>query len=114
MSLACCGSGSDTEDPLPTAAFSRWEVGNQRPLSPLEANAPGPYCTFDITLLRHRSGLYGLSARLEWNREYRIFREQHAREAAPDTGAGPALAAERAVDPAHTGRLTTGSPGPSP
>ncbi|GAB5487315.1 MAG: hypothetical protein Pars2KO_08850 [Parasphingorhabdus sp.] len=87
-------SGSDMEDPLPTAAFSRWQV-NAAPSAPLEANAPG-HSTFDITLLRHRSGLYGLSARLEWNHDDHAFRERQAGETAPDLGAVPALAADRA------------------
>ncbi|MEP2990280.1 MAG: hypothetical protein ABJN65_14960 [Parasphingorhabdus sp.] len=85
---------SDTQDPLPTAAFSRWEI-SAAPSIPLEANAPG-HSTFDITLLRHRSGLYGLSARLEWNRDDRIFRDRQAGEAAPDLGTVPALSADRA------------------
>jgi protein ImuA len=87
-------SGSDPGNPLPTAAFSRWSVAAAPSLA-LEANAPG-HSAFDITLLRHRSGLYGLSARLEWNRDEQIFREQ---QRAPDTGAVPALAAVRADHP---------------
>lgn len=87
-------SGSDMEDPLPTAAFSRWQV-NAAPSAPLEANAPG-HSTFDITLLRHRSGLYGLSARLEWNHDDHAFRERQAGETTPDLGAVPALSADRA------------------
>ncbi|MEH6661905.1 MAG: hypothetical protein V7679_09685 [Parasphingorhabdus sp.] len=87
-------SGSDPDNPLPTAAFSRWQIAAAPSLA-LEANAPG-HPAFDIKLLRHRSGLYGLSARLEWNRENQIFREQHSEQRAPDTGAVPALAAVRA------------------
>jgi len=86
--------GSDTQDPLPTAAFSRWEI-SAAPSVALEANAPG-HSTFDITLLRHRSGLYGLNARLEWNHDDHAFRERQAGETAPDLGAVPALAADRA------------------
>ena len=87
-------SGSDPDNPLPTAAFSRWQVTTAPSLA-LEANAPG-HSAFDITLLRHRSGLYGLSARLEWNRDNQIFREQQSEQRAPDIGAVPALAAVRA------------------
>ena len=87
-------SGSDPDNPLPTAAFSRWSVATAPSLA-LEANAPG-HPAFDINLLRHRSGLYGLSARLEWNRDDQIFREQHSEQRAPDIGAVPALAAVRA------------------
>tara|TARA_R110002033_G_scaffold23543_1_gene55505 strand:+ start:138 stop:1067 length:930 start_codon:yes stop_codon:yes gene_type:complete len=94
----CLRSGSDPDNPLPTAAFSRWQV-TTTPSIALEANAPG-HPAFDITLLRHRSGLYGLSARLEWNRDDQIFREQQGGQpedkGAPDTGAVPALAAVRA------------------
>ena len=86
-------SGSDPDNPLPTAAFSRWQV-TTAPSTALEANAPG-HSTFDINLLRHRSGLYGLSARLEWNRDQQIFREQPEDKGAPDIGAVPALAAVR-------------------
>lgn len=90
-------SGSDADNPLPTAAFSRWQVA-AAPSIALAGNAPG-HCTFDITLLRHRSGLYGLSARLEWNRDDQVFREQQSSERAPDTGAVPALAAVRTDHP---------------
>ncbi|WP_321326949.1 hypothetical protein [uncultured Parasphingorhabdus sp.] len=86
-------SNSDPDNPLPTAAFSRWLVAAAPSLA-LEANAPG-HPAFDIKLLRHRSGLYGLSARLEWNRDDQVFREQHSEQSAPDTGAVPALAAVR-------------------
>jgi protein ImuA len=87
-------SGSDAENPLPTAAFSRWQVA-AAPSSPLDANAPG-HPAFDINLLRHRSGLYGLSARLEWNRDDKIFREQQSEQSTPYPGAVPALPAIRA------------------
>ncbi len=90
----CLRSGSDPENPLPTAAFSRWQVA-AAPSIALEANAPG-HSAFDISLLRHRSGLYGLSARLEWNRDQQVFREQQSEQNAPDIGAVPALSAVRA------------------
>lgn len=93
-------SGTDQKDPAPTAAFSRWEVG-AAPSLPLEANASG-HPAFDITLLRHRSGLYGLSARLEWNRDDRIFRKQETVTAAhfetTDTGIVPSVSADRTGD----------------
>ncbi|MGB5484811.1 ImuA family protein [Parasphingorhabdus sp.] len=84
----CLRSGSDPENPLPTAAFSRWQIAAAPSLA-LEANASG-HSAFDISLLRHRSGLYGLGARLEWNRDQQIFREQ---QNTPDIGAVPALSA---------------------
>ncbi|WP_417485544.1 ImuA family protein [Maricaulis salignorans] len=90
-------SGSEADNPLPTAALSRWQVTAASSLA-LEANAPG-HPAFDITLLRHRSGLYGLSARLEWNRDEQIFREQPSEQNTPNIGAVPALAAVRANHP---------------
>ncbi|WP_373491458.1 ImuA family protein [Parasphingorhabdus sp.] len=90
-------SGSDPENPLPTAAFSRWQVA-AAPSVALAGNAPG-HSAFDITLLRHRSGLYGLSARLEWNRDDQVFREQQSEQRTPHPGAVPALAAVRADHP---------------
>ena len=90
-------SGSDADNPLPTAAFSRWQVA-AAPSIALAGNAPG-HSAFDITLLRHRSGLYGLSARLEWNSDDQIFREQPNEESAPQPRAVPALAAVRTDHP---------------
>ncbi|MEH6789912.1 ImuA family protein [Parasphingorhabdus sp.] len=89
-------TGSDAENPLPTAAFSRWQVG-PAPSVALAGNAPG-YPAFDISLLRHRSGLYGLSARLEWNRDDQVFREQQEQDT-PQSGTGPVLAAVRTDHP---------------
>ncbi|MDM8010693.1 MAG: hypothetical protein QUV08_06990 [Parasphingorhabdus sp.] len=89
--------GSDADNPLPTAAFSRWQVAAAPSLA-LEANAPG-HPAFDITLLRHRSGLYGLSARLEWNRDEQAFRELPSEQGTPHAGAVPALAGVRADHP---------------
>ncbi len=90
-------TGSDADNPLPTAAFSRWQVA-AAPSVALAGNAPG-HSAFDITLLRHRSGLYGLSARLEWNSDDQVFREQQGSESTPDTGVVPALAAVRTDHP---------------
>ncbi len=91
-------SGSDPGDPMPSAAWSRWQVA-AAPSASLAANAPG-HPAFDISLLRHRSGLYGLDARLEWNREQHIFRALPAGQDTPDTGAVPALPAVGADHPA--------------
>lgn len=52
------------------------------------ADAPGAPA-FDISLLRHRSGIAGFEARMEWNRDRRVF-------AAPLPGIAPAAAGERA------------------
>ncbi len=69
--------------PIPSAAHSRWQV-TAAPSMPLAANAPG-YPAFDLALLRHRGGIPGFEARLEWNRDARYF--------APLSGGGPALIA---------------------
>lgn len=58
---------------FPTAAMTRWLV-KSAPSTPLNANAPGNP-TFDVTLLRHRSGVASYSWRVEWNRDQRSFRE---------------------------------------
>ncbi len=74
----------DTLSSLSTAAYSRWQISSA-PSRPLEANAPG-HPVFDVKLLRHRRGIEGLSSRLEWNCDSRIFEEQ-----APDISAVPAV-----------------------
>lgn len=73
--------------PVPSAAQSRWQVATA-PSTALAANAPGAPA-FDISLLRHRSGITDLSARLEWDRD-------RARFATPLPGAAPAASAQRA------------------
>jgi len=72
-------------DPMPSAAESRWRV-QSAPSAALEANAPG-MPAFDIELLRHRGGIAGFAARVEWNRELKSFSQ-------PDLSGGlPALPA---------------------
>lgn len=58
-------------EPMSSAAHSRWRVGSA-PSTPLPANAPGRPA-FDVTLLRHRGGIAGFEARLEWNRDRQSF-----------------------------------------
>ncbi len=58
-------------EPVPSAADTRWAIG-AAPSEALEANAPGAP-TFDIELLRRRSGPAGMRWRLEWNRDRLIF-----------------------------------------
>lgn len=58
---------------VPSAAQTRWQVA-AAPSRALPGNAPGGL-TFDVTLLRQRSGPCGLDWRLEWDRDRRIFRE---------------------------------------
>lgn len=59
--------------PSPSAARTRWQVVSA-PSRALPGNAPGRP-TFDLTLLRQRSGPCGLGWRLEWDRDRRKFRE---------------------------------------
>jgi protein ImuA len=60
-------------EPVPNAAFSRWRV--RAAASPaLAANAPG-FPAFDISLLRHRGGVSPHRFRMEWDRDFRMFRE---------------------------------------
>jgi protein ImuA len=74
-------------DPIPSAAHSRWRVASASS-TPLAGNAPG-FPAFDIKLLRHRGGIAGLEARLEWNRDRQSF------DQTPLSGGAPAVAAGR-------------------
>lgn len=58
---------------VPSAARTRWQVA-AAPSSALPGNAPG-IPTFDIELLRQKSGPSGMRWRLEWDRDQRSFRE---------------------------------------
>ena len=58
-------------EPVPSAANTRWAV-RSTPSEALEANAPGAP-TFEIELLRRRSGPAGMRWRLEWNRDRLSF-----------------------------------------
>jgi len=60
-------------DPVPSAAFSRWRVRSLASVA-LEADAPG-HPAIEVELLRHRGGLAGVRACLEWNRDEHAFRE---------------------------------------
>ncbi len=59
--------------PVPSAGQTRWQVASA-PSQSLPGRAPGRP-TFDIELVRQRSGPNGLSWRLEWDRDQRIFRD---------------------------------------
>jgi protein ImuA len=74
-------------EPMPSAAYSRWRVRSLGSTA-LEAGAPG-HPTVEMELLRHRGGLAGLRASLEWNRDEHVFRE------AALSGAGLSLPAGR-------------------
>jgi protein ImuA len=110
LSLAAEKSGvplfllfGDTE-PVPSAAETRWRIGSA-PSRALAGNAPGAP-TFDIELLRQRSGPSGLGWQLEWNRDRRIFIEAKAsgalvpaplRRPAAAAGAGPVRLGQHAA-----------------
>ena len=72
-------------EPTPSAAHTRWRVASA-PSTPLPANAPG-YPAFEVTLLRHRGGIAGIEARLEWNRDRQCF------DQAPLSGGVPVVVA---------------------
>jgi len=81
--------------PMPSAAQTRWQVA-AAPSRALPGNAPG-HPTFDITLLRQKSGPCGLAWHLEWDRDQRQFHETQIsgdlaslplRRPAADAGAG--------------------------
>ncbi len=84
LALAASASGVLTlllrvgAEPSPSAAQTRWQVA-PAPSVPLEGNAPGAPA-FDVTLMRHRAGIAGFNARLEWDREQQICVEQSARD----------------------------------
>lgn len=77
LSMAAAASGVFTlmlrvdAAPVPSPAQTRWQVASA-PSTALAANAPG-HPAFDITLLRHRGGVAGFEARLEWNRDQGSF-----------------------------------------
>lgn len=73
-------------EPVPSAAHSRWRVASV-PSTPFPANAPG-LPAFEVTLLRHRGGIAGIEARLEWNRDRQSFET-------PLSGGVPAAVAGR-------------------
>ncbi|MES2492312.1 MAG: hypothetical protein V4579_03420 [Pseudomonadota bacterium] len=86
-------------EPIPSAAQTRWQVA-AAPSHALPGQAPG-LPTFDITLLRQRSGPAGFDWRLEWDRDQRKFRETAVSGAVVSVPVGRPVA-----DPG------TGSPGP--
>ena len=108
LSLAAEQSGvpllllhSDTA-PVPSAAQTRWQVA-AAPSRALPGDAPG-LPTFDVELLRQRSGPSGLRWKLEWDRDQRIFRDATAsgavvpvpaRRTAAGAGTGTGMAASR-------------------
>lgn len=74
-------------EPGPSAAYSRWRVRSLGSAA-LEAGAPG-HPAAEVELLRHRGGLAGVRASLEWNRDEHVFQE------AALSGAGLPLPAGR-------------------
>ncbi len=76
--------------PVPSAAETRWGVA-AAPSRALGANAPG-FPAFVISLLRHRGGLAGFEARVEWDRDLKAFRD------APLSRGAPAVPVRRTGD----------------
>jgi protein ImuA len=79
-------------EPSSSAAQTRWQVA-AAPSVPIEGNAPGAPA-LDVTLLRHRAGIAGFNARLEWDRDQQVCVEQSSREQTLSGGV-PAVAAFR-------------------
>ena len=84
-------------DPAPSAAYSRWRV-RALASAALEAGAPG-HPAIGLELLRHRGGLEGLAAGLEWNRDDQVFGQVFGQifGQAALSGAGLSLPAGRAA-----------------
>ncbi len=81
-------------EPGPSAAYSRWRVRSMASAA-LDAGAPG-HPAVEMELLRHRGGLAGLRACLEWNREEHVFREAALSGAGlPLPAGGPAGAGDQ-------------------
>ncbi len=78
--------------PMPSAASTRWQV-KPAPSVPLPGNAPG-LATFDISLLRHRSGTAPFTAKVTWDHATRTFHD------APLSGGLSAIATGTEADPA--------------
>ncbi len=98
LSMAAAASGVLTlalrvnAEPIASAAQTRWRIAAAAS-SPMAAGAPG-HPAFDIALLRHRGGIAGFEARLEWNRDTRSFAPLSGGvPAVPALGANPALKA---------------------
>ena len=90
-------------EPVPSAAYSRWRVRSLASAA-LDAGAPG-HPVIEIELLRHRGGIAGLRACLEWNRDEHVFREAALSGAGLPLPAGqPAGAGDR--DGPGAGRLS--------
>lgn len=77
-------------EPVPSAAQTRWSAASA-PSRALHGNAPGA-STFDITLLRQRSGPSGMGWRLEWDRDRRMFRETKISDAVVSVPVGRSVA----------------------
>lgn len=84
-------------DPGPSAATTRWSV-RAAPSPMLAASAPG-HPAFDISLLRHRGGITGFDARVEWDRDRNSFRDAALSRGIPADAAGgtPAHGRRRAA-----------------
>lgn len=89
--------------PTASAAETRWQVA-AAPSTALPANAPG-HATFDIELLRRRSGPSGMRWRLEWNRDQKAFADAALSGAIlPVPVRRPLADTERAAGASETGK----------
>lgn len=77
-------------EPSPSAATTRWRVG-AAPSRALLANAPGRPA-FEISLLRHRGGIAGFDARVEWDCDRQSFDEPALSGGVPADVTGRAIA----------------------
>ncbi|MEP6868466.1 MAG: hypothetical protein ABJA20_08115 [Novosphingobium sp.] len=83
-------------EPVPSAAQTRWQVA-AAPSRALPGRAPGAP-TFDITLLRQKSGPSGLDWRLEWDRDHCKFRDSKFRDPALSGAVVPLPVSRPAAD----------------
>ncbi len=99
LALATAKSGVTTlllrgGAPSPSAAQSRWRVA-AAPSRALAADAPGNPA-FAVTLLRHRGGIAGFDAHVEWNRDKGEFEQLFNQPfETPVSGASSAIPAQR-------------------
>lgn len=67
-------------DPVPSAATTRWQV-RSAPTTSGQCEPGHP--AFEINLLRHRGGMAGYNARVEWDRDHRVFHDAPVSRAVP-------------------------------
>jgi protein ImuA len=78
-------------NPIPSAAVTRWQV-RSAPSSLFPGDVPG-FATFDLALLRHRTGVAPFAARVTWDHAARSFQD------VPLSGGLSAIVTRREADP---------------